>query len=230
MGDAAASFSPCRSCADYAVWGLGNKWWWANFINNRVRSWRCPGGDNRNVTCAEANLGAWERDFPEPCGRGVWPRRNPGKPTPAQPWEGLAGHRPWDLAPLLAGSCSRNFFLLPSLLPFHHALFFSRGHSRGSPTPARTRSCNNVRRSTFVVGRPPSRASESSLGLSVLFHTTLSGLLILWAHNSRHPAGPRHFFASDCRHGLLMIATSWVTISFNHKISDREYVTPACLS
>lgn len=83
-----------------------------------------PGRDNRNVTCAEAS---WERDFPEPCGRGrggEWPRRNPGKPTPAQPWEGLDGNRPWDLAPPCCWvlSTAKLFFFFPSLLPFHPRL------------------------------------------------------------------------------------------------------------
>lgn len=188
-----------------------------------------PGDGNRNVTRAEASSG--NEISPSPvggeCGPGGTPA-SPLQPSPGRAWP--ATDRGTWLRSLLGPVRETFFFFLPSLLlcipPTPCSV--SRGHSRGSLPHARVHAttCDDQRSwwGALPLGLP-NRAS----GCPFCF-TTLSGLLILWAHNSRHPAGPRHFFASDCRHGLLMIATSWVTISFNHKISDREYVTPACLS
>lgn len=121
-------------------------------------------GDNRESIEMLPGLGggvsplrpAGNEISPSPVGGECGSRRIPSSPA----LEGLAGHRPWELTPPCWVLSAKLFFFF-----FVHSmrLCFALSLSRGSP---RTRSCNNVPRSTSWWG-PCSRASESSLGLSV---------------------------------------------------------------
>lgn len=164
--------SPCP------LFGLNNssKSWcvWANFI----RPYPYLVMPRRQSKCYMA-LGplrpAANEISPRALWEGGWPRRKPPpllQPSPGRAWpatdRGNLLHLYWVLV--------RETFFSLCLNPSHsHASSgFPRPTSRGSP---RTRSCNNVRRSTswwsLAFGLP-----SSSLGLSVSFHTILRGLLI----------------------------------------------------
>lgn len=134
--------------------------------------------------------------------RHSWPRRPPG--SPAQPWEGLAGHRPWDRWLRFNGSPFRETFFHSQcsvLALLHVAPHAKRVHANGmrrsspwwSPFP-------------FAHQLPSRRRA----------FRCVSHLLILWAHNSRHRMALGTSLPVIFRHGLMFAISRANRFSLPH--------------
>lgn len=136
--------------------------------------------------------------------RHSWPRRPPG--SPAQPWEGLAGHRPWDRWLRFTGSPFRETF-------FSFPMLCSRPTSRGSPRKNAFMQTAWRRSSPWWSPFFPLLISfRVDVGLSVVFHI----LLILWAHNSRLRIALGTFLPVIFRHGLMFAISNANRFSLPH--------------
>lgn len=140
-------------------------------------------GDNRESIEMLPGLGggvaaeaSWERDFPEPCGRGVWFQADPLQPSP-----GGSG-RPQTVGTdsTLLGPVRETFFFSSSIpcVSVSLSAFHVAPHAR-----VHARTCHDQRPGGALVLGLPNRHS----GCPFLFHTTSARwLLVLWAHNSGH--------------------------------------------
>lgn len=161
----------------------------------------------------------------------MWPRRNPGKPSPGRAWKAT------DRGTWLRSSAwvpvRETFFFSIHPCCFHstpHALlrFFSPIHVAPHARVHAT-TCDDQRSwwsPHFPLGLP-NRPS----GCPFCFTLPLCARPLDFCGHIIPATGWRSalFCQRLCRHGL-MIATSWVTISFNHKVGHRVYVIPACVS